>query len=1047
MAALLVLVALGLHTIGTVEANAGCPGSTSNLGQISLSGTCTIDTDTTWENGTVTIVGDIIVNSAVTLTLNDVYIRFSPSTNLEFGIVINGALTMAGGGAQSTNANQWSFDTGPGSTVSIDGADFANGKYNFSSSIADIGSSTFRDTDSTDSQHLWIGARSNFHDNVLRNISISQDAGIVIWKNWGETRIWGNELHLKCYGNNCMGIEVVNMHENLVTLYPGFPTVEVAWNTVTWEVIASGTDSAALDYEYSRRLYVHNNTQYVNPDGVAPGERVTEPLEMGGPLDSIFENNTFYGPSTFGIYHYIYSSGNNLVQYNRFYDVKWGGIFQTGGSTYRYNEFVNVSDAGVWICPNSPCAGSTTSVNLEFYGNTFGFLSGADLVRADPTNMFDSTLIHHGGNLVSGWSHGGPVLGDGLWLYWANTDIDSLRFINDTSGARHVIMTAGGQAYDSTFQGFGATDNASLTVSGTIDKKGSANVAGNGDGTFLWKLGRDKTEVDVLATGDVTFTVDNFYTDTAYDVRVDGSPSTSFVTDSAGSGSFVINFASQHSVAIDSVGAPPSDDPPTASFVFSPGQPFVGDNITFDASLSSDDIGIVSYDWDFGNGDVDQGQIVTYAYPAEGTYNVTLTVRDTAGNSDQKEAPIQVATLPPPPDETAPARVADLTAVVVNSDYVVLQWRSPGDDGDLGQADAYDIRYSTAGSLSELNFANATPVSVTVPSPTSAGGTERLNVTGLVPGTDYWFALRAADEVPNWSPVSNNANATTLENATDVDATPPTVRITSPTQDSVISGTVFVVVEASDDTSVEEVVLFLDGSPVAALDAAPYVWAWSTGDTSYGWHTLRAEATDLEGNVGSDEVRVVVLPSGIVPRADHPIVEFLIFDPIEGELHVQFSKPMNRTSVLQALSIEPEIAYSTHWEDDSNLTVGLLETVRPDLLYILAISAAATDTAGTPLLEVFAFGFGVVGAPEDSGPALDVWLPLSLLLAGGLAAVLTLHLWSRKGLRRVRLKMKQLVHRIEELGNTPRGRLLHELAELESLASESIPVQPGQRGF
>lgn len=79
---------------------------------------------------------------------------------------------------------------------------------------------------------------------------------------------------------------------------------------------------------------------------------------------------------------------------------------------------------------------------------------------------------------------------------------------------------------------------------------------------------------------------------------------------------------------------------PIADFVMTPDPTqqtvFVGQAITFDAALSYDIDGfIVSYEWDFGdplNPDTAaEGQIVEYAYLAEGAYVVTLTVVDNNG--------------------------------------------------------------------------------------------------------------------------------------------------------------------------------------------------------------------------------------------------------------------------------------------------------------------------------------------------------------------------------------------------------------------------------
>ena len=59
----------------------------------------------------------------------------------------------------------------------------------------------------------------------------------------------------------------------------------------------------------------------------------------------------------------------------------------------------------------------------------------------------------------------------------------------------------------------------------------------------------------------------------------------------------------------------------------------VGDSIVFDASNSTDNIGIMSYEWDFGDGTTGTGMQVTKSYSNPGTYTVTLTVKDAAGNT------------------------------------------------------------------------------------------------------------------------------------------------------------------------------------------------------------------------------------------------------------------------------------------------------------------------------------------------------------------------------------------------------------------------------
>jgi parallel beta-helix repeat protein len=58
-----------------------------------------------------------------------------------------------------------------------------------------------------------------------------------------------------------------------------------------------------------------------------------------------------------------------------------------------------------------------------------------------------------------------------------------------------------------------------------------------------------------------------------------------------------------------------------------------GTNMTFNASSSSDNIGIVSYAWDFGDGATATGEIATHAYSSSGNFTTRLTIQDAAGNT------------------------------------------------------------------------------------------------------------------------------------------------------------------------------------------------------------------------------------------------------------------------------------------------------------------------------------------------------------------------------------------------------------------------------
>ncbi|MFQ5453653.1 MAG: two-component regulator propeller domain-containing protein [Candidatus Zixiibacteriota bacterium] len=111
-------------------------------------------------------------------------------------------------------------------------------------------------------------------------------------------------------------------------------------------------------------------------------------------------------------------------------------------------------------------------------------------------------------------------------------------------------------------------------------------------------------------------------------------------------------------------------------------------------------------------------------------------------------------------DDTPPAAITDLSTGNPTGSSVTLDWTAPGDDNNLGKAKVYDIRYATF-MITGNNFASATQVS-NVPSPKVVGESESFLVAGLASNTIYYFAIRTADEVPNWSGLSNIDSTTTL---------------------------------------------------------------------------------------------------------------------------------------------------------------------------------------------------------------------------------------------------------------------------------------------
>jgi len=94
-----------------------------------------------------------------------------------------------------------------------------------------------------------------------------------------------------------------------------------------------------------------------------------------------------------------------------------------------------------------------------------------------------------------------------------------------------------------------------------------------------------------------------------------------------------------------------------------------------------------------------------------------------------------------------------------------MVWTAPGDDGNVGRASQYDLRYSTLPivGVDTLSWWNAATQVLGEPLPSPSGSQDSMRVLGLQPSTTYRFLLKAADEVPNWSGYSNLAVITTQD--------------------------------------------------------------------------------------------------------------------------------------------------------------------------------------------------------------------------------------------------------------------------------------------
>ena len=138
-------------------------------------------------------------------------------------------------------------------------------------------------------------------------------------------------------------------------------------------------------------------------------------------------------------------------------------------------------------------------------------------------------------------------------------------------------------------------------------------------------------------------------------------------------------------------------------------------------------------------------------------YNLRVITTDTDGVTG---SPLNTTVTLETPDVTAPATISDLDFPYSTSETIKLTWTAPGDDNATGTATTYDVRYSTTAIANDTDFNNATEATGE-PSPSVVGSSESFILTGLTPETDYYFAIKTSDEIPNISGLSNVVNETT----------------------------------------------------------------------------------------------------------------------------------------------------------------------------------------------------------------------------------------------------------------------------------------------
>jgi len=299
-----------------------------------------------------------------------------------------------------------------------------------------------------------------------------------------------------------------------------------------------------------------------------------------------------------------------------------------------------------------------------------------------------------------------------------------------------------------------------------------------------------------------------------------------------------------------------ANQPPIASFSYSPPSPTVGAFVTFDGSASSDPDGtVVSYAWTFGDGGTGVGATSLHQYAMAGTYTATLTVTDNLGATGTTSRIIQVSAvnqspvalfLYSPANPTPGAVVTFNAAASYDPDGTIASYAWTFGDGWSGWGMVASHPYASAGTYTvtltvtdnvgapavatqtvQVTVANVPPVALFTYSPASplVGQSITLNASGSY-DPDGLVTSYA------WDLDGNGVN----------DASGPIVSVR---YYSAGSRTVRLTVTDNGglSTSVTQTILVgtgggLPGAP--AMDGTPGIFVWGT-DT---WHiTVNAGST------------------------------------------------------------------------------------------------------------------------------------------------------------------------------------------------------------
>ncbi|MEW6069374.1 MAG: PKD domain-containing protein, partial [Candidatus Thermoplasmatota archaeon] len=539
-------------------------------------------------------------------------------------------------------------------------------------------------------------------------------------------------------------------------------------------------------------IYINSNSQFTAANGVVSGSGtasnpyIIEGWDINAKTKNGIDirNTTAYftirnccihdGKSNYkyGIYFYNVKNGRieNVTSYNNYH-----GIYLHKSSC---NQIVNSAsynnyDYGIWLHGSRECIDSyeTTVVNTPVYRNYVGIyiyyshrnkITGCQIYNNSDTGIWLSQTYKNGSNVITenliqnnGYGAKLTSCADYNFIYH-NDFIDNAR-----------------QAYDEESYG-GSWDNGYPS---------GGNYWSDYTGTDSYS-GPNQDQPGSDGIGDTPYEIPTYYFDTYAEDR----------------------YPLMRSFNI------PKNQPPNASFIYSPDTPTTDTVIQFTDTSTDSDGYIVSWYWDFGDRNSSTLQNPTHRYTVYGNYTVTLTVEDngSAKSSFSRTIFVLPTNWPPVASFDYSPRYPTTNDIIqfndtsTDSDGYIVAWYWDFGDGNNSTAQNPKHRYTKDGIYKVIL---------------------RVEDNGSAAGWCSSF-IRVA---PNQ---------------------PPTIDITYPVDKQVVKEVVVIKGTASDaDSIVTNVYVRIDNASwddIAVSPAQSLSWekAWNTTKVLNGLHTIYARAYD-----------------------------------------------------------------------------------------------------------------------------------------------------------------------------------------------------------